>query len=292
MDQSPSDMVFRRLEVRSRRVVEEQLAGDYLSAFKGRGTEFDEVRVYTPGDEVRSIDWNVTARTGVPHTKRSIEERELVVWLLVDISASADFGSTGQSKREVAAELAAMLAWSATKANDRVGLILFTDEIELIVPPAKGSIQVSRILSEVLEFSARGRGTSVGVALEQLGRSARRHCVAIVISDFQTPDFSDELLGVAPLHDLIVLEIRDPIETRLPKSGMVRLRDSESGQLRLLDTSVAAVADAVTDRAKATRETRQALFEEFGVDGFSIQVDDDYGDELSAFLRARRGRKR
>ena len=277
--------------MRSRRRVEEQLAGDYLSGFKGRGTEFEEVRPYAPGDEIRSIDWNVTARTGVPHTKRSIEERELIIHILVDISHSSDFGSTGESKRQAAAELAAMFAWSAIKANDRVALTLFSDQIEASLPPGKGTVQVMRILDDTLHYPCRGKGTDLNVALDHLARTAKRHCVALILSDFLSPDFRDSLTGVSYLHDLIAMEIRDPSEKNLPAAGLVRLRDNESEKLRVVDTSDPSVQYDLTHHESSKSTRFDQLFSELSIDHFLVELGDDYGDPLQAFFRARKHRQ-
>jgi len=287
-----NDAIFRTLEVRTRRLVEEQIAGEFLSAFKGRGTEFEEVRAYSPGDEVRSMDWNVTARTGVPHTKRSVEERELVVHLFVDISASVDARTEGTSKREAAAEIAGMLAWSAIRANDRVGLTLFSDRIEHSVRPGKGSAQVMRILSDTLRHPAKNSGTNLGAALDHLCRIAHRPCLAFLLSDFLCPGFADALGGSALHHDLVGITIRHACESALPDSGTVRMRDSETGHTCLMGTGDPAFRTAFAEEQGMGNRLLHQSFEDAGADHFYVQVGEDYGDRLHTFLKTRQQRKR
>lgn len=286
-DESQTEAIFRKLEVRTRRLVEEQLAGEFLSAFKGRGTEFDELRPYTPGDEIHSIDWNVTARTGIPHTKRSIEERELVVHLLVDISASADTGSSGSSKREAAAEIAGMLAWSAIRANDRVGLCLFSHRIEHTIRPGKGSAQAMRILADILHHPAQERGTDVASALDHLNRIAHRPCLAFLLSDFLCPDFSDALSAASFHHDLVGITIRDACESALPDAGTIRMQDTETGLIRLVETGNPKLRAAHTNEQAKRDKLLHRSFEDCGADHIRVRVGDDYGDAIHAFLKSR-----
>lgn len=291
-DESQTAAIFRKLEVRSRRLVEEQLAGEFLSAFKGRGTEFVELRPYTPGDEIRSIDWNVTARTGIPHVKRSIEERELVVHLLVDISASTDTGSESSSKRQAAAEVAGMLAWSAIRANDRVGLTLFSNRIEHSIRPGKGSAQVMRILDDILHFPAQEPGTDVVSALDHLGRIAQRPCLAFLLSDFFCPDFSDALAATSRHHDLVGITIRDASESVLPDAGTIRMQDTETGIIRLVETGNSQLRAAHTKEQARRDSLLHRNFEDCGADHILIRVGDDYGDTIHAFLKGRQQRAR
>jgi uncharacterized protein (DUF58 family) len=217
---------IRRLQIVTNRVVSDVFAGEYLSVFKGRGMEFNEVREYQPGDEERDIDWNVTARMGRPFVKKFVEERELTVMLLVDASASSRFGTRDRFKSELAAELCAVLAFSAIRNKDRVGLVIFTDRIEKFVPPGKGSRHVLRVIREVLYFRPQGRGTDISLALDYLNRVIRRRSVVFLVSDFLAAGFERALRVSARRHDLVALLVRDPREEELPPAGLVRLEDA------------------------------------------------------------------
>ena len=229
----------RQIEIRTNREVTDVLGGQYHSVFKGRGMEFEEVREYLPGDEVRSIDWNVTARFGHPFIKKFKEERELTVMLVVDVSASGQFGSVRQTKNELAAELAAVLAFSAIRNNDKVGLIMFTDRIEKFVPPKKGRRHVLRVVREILAFQPQGRGTDLQLALDYLNSVQSRRAVTFVVSDFQVTDEESvrkKLRVASKRHDVIALSLRDPREEELPAVGLLELRDAETGERALVDT--------------------------------------------------------
>ncbi len=255
--------------------------------FKGRGIEFDEVRPYQPGDEVRSIDWNVTARTGEPFVKRFIEERDLTVYLLVDVSASENYGSSEQTKREAAAELTGLLAHSAAANHDRVGLILFSDQVECHLPPAKGKVHVSQIVYQTLTHEPVSRGTDLSEPLDLLMHIAKRRAVAFLISDFQTSGFVDTLQAAARAHDLIAVSVIDPHEVELPKAGLVRIKDAETGKMTLVDSGNASVREAF---ASVAQNRRAALWQELdaaGVDQFSLWVGHDYVGALHGFLKAR-----
>src|ERR1700690_278917 len=230
---------IRQIEIRTNREVTGVLGGQYHSVFKGRGMEFEEVREYLPGDEVRSIDWNVTARFGHPFVKKFKEERELTVMLVVDVSASGQFGSVRQTKNEMAAELAAVLAFSAIRNNDKVGLIMFTDQIEKYVPPKKGRSPVLRVIREILAFQPKGRGTNLKAALDYLNHVQTRRAVTFVLSDFQLPDeetVRKKLRVASKRHDVIALSLRDPREEELPAVGLLELRDAETDERALVDT--------------------------------------------------------
>src|SRR5213079_1086957 len=220
---------IRALEIKTRGLVETAFAGDYHSVFKGRGMNFEDVREYQPGDEIRSIDWNVTARMGSAFVKKFTEERELTVMLVVDVSASGNFGSTTQSKRELAAEVACLLAFSAIRNNDKVGLLLFTDRVELFIPPKKGRSHTLRIIREILFFQPQGRGTEPALALDYLNRIVTRRAVVFLISDFQAEDFSRELAVTARRHDFIAIHIQDEREKIFPNIGIITLEDAETG---------------------------------------------------------------
>ncbi|HUK81806.1 MAG TPA: DUF58 domain-containing protein [Verrucomicrobiae bacterium] len=280
----------RQIEIRTNREVTDVLGGQYHSVFKGRGMEFEEVREYLPGDEVRSIDWNVTARFGHPFVKKFKEERELTVMLVVDVSASGQFGSVRQTKNELAAELAALLAFSAIRNNDKVGLIMFTDEIELSVPPKKGRRHVLRVVREILAFQPKSRGTNLERALDYLNRVQRRRTVCFLISDFQDEDYRKKLQVAAKRHDLVALSIRDPREEELPAVGLVELRDAETGRRALVDTSDRAVCDAFAQKARERLDALRRLLRSTAVDQVEIRCDEDYMRPLIKFFRMRERR--
>jgi uncharacterized protein (DUF58 family) len=250
----------RRLTIRSRRAVEDVFAGAYRSAFRGRGLEFAEVREYVPGDDVRTIDWNVTARAGRPFVKRHEEERELTVVLALDCSASLAFGSRGRSKRETAAEAGALIALAASRSRDRVGLLLFTDRVELYVPPSKVRARALRVVRELLAYEPEGRGTDVGTALSFLARVLRRRAVIFLLSDWIAPPFDRELAFLGRRHELTVIEVRDPLEVDWPRAGLVTARDLESGRERVLPLGSAAARGSFrTARARHAREIGEAF---------------------------------
>src|SRR6202048_4279264 len=230
--QTPAEILkkIRALEIKTRGLVETAFAGDYHSVFKGRGMNFEDVREYQPGDEIRAIDWNVTARLGNAFVKKFTEERELTVILIVDVSASGNFGSTAQSKRELAAEVACLLAFSAIRNNDKVGLLLFTDRVELFLLPKKGRTHTLRLIREILFFEPFGRGTDPALALDYLNNIVTRRAVVFFISDFQAPDFSRALAVTARRHDFIAVHVNDEREKVLPNIGIVTLEDAETGE--------------------------------------------------------------
>src|ERR1700687_640323 len=237
--QTPAEILkrIRALEIKTKGLVETAFAGDYHSVFKGRGMNFEDVREYQPGDEIRSIDWNVTARLGTAFVKKFTEERELTVMLIVDVSASGNFGSTMQSKRELAAEVACLLAFSAIRNNDKVGLILFTDRVELFIPPKKGRSHTLRLIREILFFEPEGRGTQPALALDYLNKIVTRRAVVFFISDFQAPDFSQALAVSGRRHDFIAVQIHDEREKVFPNIGIIRLEDAETGEQIEINTA-------------------------------------------------------
>src|SRR6266436_3825047 len=245
----------RRLQLRARRAVEDPLGGAYRSVFKGSGIAFEEVREYQPGDEIRSIDWNVTARIGHPFIKRYVEERELTVILLVDCSGSHQFGTGLQQKREVAAELAAVLAFSAISNNDKVGLIVFTDRVERFVPPRKGTRHVLRLIRDVLFFQPMHRGTSIREGLDYVNRVLHRRTIVFLLSDFLDRGFESALKRTGRRHDLIAVHISDPREEELPPVGLLELEDAETGELLLLDTNSRQVREAFARNARQRQES-------------------------------------
>ncbi len=281
----------RQIDIISRKVVDELLGGEYKSVFKGRGMEFDEVREYQPGDEVRTIDWNVTARTGKPFVKRYIEEREQALFFLVDMSASGTFGSTEKTKNETAAELCGLLAFSAIKNNDKVGLIIFTDEIELFIPPDKGQLHVLHIIREILSFKPKRKGTCIPCALDYLGKMVKKKCVTFLISDFQDSDY-DKALKLAAIHyDLIAITITDPRELDVPNTGLVSLSDTETGEQILVDTASATARKKFNITARARHLELKATLARFNIDQIDIRTDRDYMSDLIRFFQTRERRQ-
>jgi len=281
----------RRIEIRTRRLVDEVFGGEYHSVFRGRGVEFREVREYVPGDDVRTIDWNVTARSEVPFVKQFEEERELTVVLAADVSASGRFGSGGRTKAEVAAELCAVLAFAATSNKDKVGLLLFSDHVEKYIPPAKGRSHVLRIIRELLTYRAVGVGTDLRPALATLGRVLKRRATVFLVSDFWASDFSHSLRTVGRRHDCVAVRLRDPREAELPDVGLVEWRDAETGRELLVDTGSSAVREQLSERVARhdrhlERELRQA-----GVDLVDVVSGEGYVEPLHRFFAARVGRR-
>ena len=281
---------IRRLELRTRRLVDSAFGGQYHSVFKGRGMNFEDVRAYNAGDEVRFIDTNVTARTGDLHVKNFTEERELTVVLLVDVSASGSFGSVSQSKRELAAEVASVLAFSAVGNRDKVGLLLFTDGVELFLPPQKGRGHVLRIIREVLYYQPTGRRTDVGAALEYLNRVVTRRAVVFLLSDFQSPDFSRPLSVTSQRHDLVAVPVVDPLEEELPDIGRVSLEDAETGSIYEVNTSDRRVRAAFSNAAATRRQELAALLRRSRVDAITLRTDTDYLPAMRAFFQQRERR--
>jgi len=281
---------IRYIQIYSNKIVNEMLAGEYHSVFKGRGMEFDEVREYQPGDEIRSIDWNVTARMGHPYVKRYVEERELTLFFLVDLSASGTFGSGDKTKSEVAAEICALLAFSAIKNNDKVGLIIFTDHIELFIPPDKGTTHVLRIIRDLLLFSPSSPGTDIAAALEYLGRITKKPCVALLISDFQATDFERQMRVMGRYHDLIAISVADRRETSLPNVGMIEVQDAETGKTRVIDTGSRSVRRDFERSARLHQARLRNLLFDLRVDQIEIFTHHDYVHELVRFFRTRERR--
>lgn len=277
----------RQIHIRTNKVVNELFAGAYVSTFKGRGIEFQEVREYAPGDDVSSIDWNVTARMGHPFIKRFVEEREMTVMLLVDASASEKFGSKGVLKREQAAELAAVLAFSAIRNNDKVGLIIFTDGVEKYVPPNKGLKHVLRVIREILYFQPVRKGTSIAAGLQFLNEVTTRRTVAFLVSDFISPDFSKPLRVVARRHDLIAVEVVDPRDLELPRVGFISLEDSETGQRVWVNTWDKRLRDTYREMGAARLKKNEQFFRSCGVDRILIRTDESYVKPVQRFFRDR-----
>jgi uncharacterized protein (DUF58 family) len=285
----PKELIkrIRKLEITTRQAVRDALAGQYHSVFKGRGVAFSEVRQYQAGDEIRTIDWNVTARMNDAYVKVFSEERELTVMLAVDVSASKDFGSTGRSKAEIAAEVAAQLAFSAIANNDRVGLVLFSDRVEKVIAPKKGRKHVLRVVTEILTCKPQGKGTQLALGLDYLSRLARKRSVAFVISDFLATGYERSLQISARRHDLVPVVVSDPLEERLPPLGLVRLQDAETGDESLVDTSDPKVQADFTRQMRARRQERTALFARLELDSVELRAGEDHTRALTRFFRMR-----
>lgn len=280
---------IRRIEIRTRHLVQDLFAGNYLSVFKGRGIEFDQVRKYEMGDDVRSVDWNVTARMGELYVKRFVEERELTMLLVVDMSASNDFGTQGQFKREAAIEMAAMLAFSAVRNNDKVGLLLFTDRVEKYIPPRKGRKHILRLLRELLAFQPTGRGTDINFALEHANRMMKRRGIVVLVSDFQNDpeSYRRALLMAGKRHDLIAIDLRDPMETEIANVGLLALQDAETGELVEVDTSDAAWRAAFHKRMAEYDAAKKRVWNAARVDRIELLTPDDHVGALTRFFRGR-----
>jgi len=281
----------RRIQIRTSHVVNDALAGQYHSAFRGRGMEFEEVRPYQIGDDVRTIDWNVSARHGEPFVKIFREERELTVMLLVDLSRSQQFGTHEAFKRELAAEIAATLAFSAITNNDKVGLILFTGEVERFVPPRKGTTHVLRVVREVLAFEPKGAGTDISVALDHLRRIAHRKCVVFLISDFQDSGYGKALKLARRRHDVIAIDVSDDREMALPRVGMLELYDNESSERVVVDTSSRASRKAFARYAESMYEQRLKFFLSARIDSIRLRTGESIVGPLTKFFRMREARR-
>src|SRR4026209_2108143 len=281
---------IRALEIKTRGLVETAFAGDYHSVFKGRGMNFEDVREYQPGDEIRAIDWNVTARLGTAYVKKFTEERELTVVLVVDVSASGSFGSVSQSKRELAAEVACLLAFSAIRNNDKVGLLLFSDRVELFIPPKKGRSHTLRIIREILFFEPAGRGTAPALALDYLNKVITRRAVVLFISDFQTGDFSRELSVSGRRHDFTAVHIQDQREEVLPNVGIITLEDAETGEQIEINTADRTTRARFSALAEASRAELNQTLRRNSIDAISLRTGEDYLPALRSFFKQRERR--
>jgi uncharacterized protein (DUF58 family) len=280
------------LELRTRGLVNSLFTGEYRSVFKGQGMEFAEVREYQPGDEVRSIDWNVTARMGKPYVKRYIEERELTVMLAVDLSGSERFGTRLRFKSELASELAAVLAMSAIRNNDRVGAVLFTDRIEHVVPPRKGRRHALRLIRDLLAFEPEGKGTDLAAALEYTGKMLSHKAIIFVVSDFQSADLEQPLKLLAQRHDVVAVTVDDPSEQALPDIGLARFVDPETGQVLDVDTSDPGVRLSFAEQVTAELGARKHLLRRLSIDEIAVRTDAGVVDPLIKFFRTRETRSR
>ncbi len=281
---------IRVLEIKTKGLVETAFAGDYHSVFKGRGMNFEDVREYQPGDEIRAIDWNVTARLGTAFVKKFTEERELTVMLVVDVSASGNFGSVAQSKRELAAEVACLLAFSAIRNNDKVGLVLFSDQVELFIPPKKGRSHTLRLIREILYFEPQGHGTLPSLALDYLNHVVTRRSVVFFISDFQAEDFSQALTITSRRHDFVAIRIDDEREESLPDIGLITLEDAETGEQIEINTGDRHIRTRFSEAARAQRAETTHTLRRNNIDTISLRTSDDYLPALRAFFKQRERR--
>ncbi len=281
---------IRYIQIYTSKAVNDSLAGEYESVFKGRGMTFEEVREYQIGDEIRSIDWNVTARTGEPYVKLFVEERELTVLFLVDLSASGSFGSSRQVKNEVAAEITALLAFSAIRNNDKVGLLVFTDRVEMFIPPAKGATHVLRLIRELLTFEPKQTQTAISAGIEYLGRISNKKSVVFLISDFLGEGFENPMRILAKRHDLIAISITDPREVSMPDVGLIELVDAETGEQIIVDTGSALFRKKYNRLGNERLSWLRELFRSMDVDHIEVYTGRDYVLDLIKFFRTREKR--
>ncbi len=282
----------RKIEIITRRLVQDVFAGEYHSTFKGQGMEFSEVREYTIGDDIRMIDWNVTARMGTPYVKKFIEERELTVMLLLDMSASSRFGTKNQLKSEIAAEISALLAFSAIKNNDKVGMIIFTDKIEKYIPPKKGRTHILRLIREILYFKPEHNRTDLNVALDYLNKVTKRRAIVFLISDFVSPDFTKTISITNKKHDLIAITLTDPREKEIPASGYIFLEDAETGEELIIESTNPLFQRNFKQLAEKEFMSRKRFFQSINLDDIEITTDESYVKPLIAFFRMRERRYR
>ncbi|MCH7946279.1 MAG: DUF58 domain-containing protein [candidate division Zixibacteria bacterium] len=281
---------IRRIEIRTKKLVNELFSGEYHSTFKGQGMEFEEVRQYEPGDDVRLIDWNVTARMGQPYIKKFREERELTVILLIDVSSSGQFGTRDRFKNETAAELGALLAFSAIKNNDKVGLIIFTDEIEIFVPPKKGRAHVLRIIREILYFKPKGKGTNIAAALEYFNKVIRRKSVVFLVSDFLSEGFTKPLQIANNKHDIIAIKVSDPREITFDNVGLIELEDAETGEVLIIDTGSKEFRKEFAAQSAEDVAGLKKSFRSINLDFINIRTDQSYISPLIQFFKMREKR--
>jgi uncharacterized protein (DUF58 family) len=289
----PKELIdkIRQIQIYTSRAVNASFAGQYESVFKGRGMQFDEVREYMPGDDIRTIDWNVTARTGKPYIKRFVEERELTVLFAVDLSASGDFGTVNKAKNELAAEFCAVLAFAAAKNNDKVGLLIFTDQVELYIPAKKGISHMLRLVRELLYFKMSKRKTDIGQALDYLGRVVRKRATVFLVSDFIETDFKKSLSLLNKRHDVIAVSVRDRAEIALPGIGLIEFTDAETGEVILVDTSSRQFRNKYGDTCARRFDELKNMLRTINVDCISINTDKPYIQDLVSFFHMRHRRR-
>ena len=289
----PQELIkkVRHIEIYTSRMVNASFAGQYESVFKGRGMQFDQVREYTPGDDVRTIDWNVTARTGRPYIKQFVEERELTIIFAVDLSASGDFGTINKTKNELAAEFCAVLAFAASKNNDKVGLLIFTNDIELYIPPKKGSGHVLRLIRELLYFKMPRRKTNITAAIDYLAKVTHKRATVFLVSDFQETDFKRPLSLLNKRHDVIAVLVRDRAEIALPSAGLIEFTDAETGEIILVDTSGRNFRDQYGSKGRAKFDELKNIFNSVNIDCININTDKPYINDLIQFFHMRHRRR-
>lgn len=285
----PAEVIkkVKQIEIKTRSTVNDILAGEYHSVFRGQGMEFSEVRKYFQGDDIRNIDWNVTARAGEPYVKKFVEERELTVMLLLDASASSNFGSLNMLKSEMAVELCALLAFSAIKNNDKVGLVVFTSDVELFIPPKKGKKHVLRVIREILCFKPEKKGTDIKAALKYLNLVQKKTCVTFLISDFYDSEYKKSLETASKHHDLISVVLDDRRDMTIPDAGLIELEDPETGELMLVDTSSRRFRNEYKKTAEKEREELDSLFKKTKTDAIRISTESDYVKPLVKFFKKR-----
>ncbi|MHC4435378.1 MAG: DUF58 domain-containing protein [Planctomycetota bacterium] len=288
----PKELIkkIRQIQIYTARTVDASFAGQYESVFKGRGMQFDEVREYTPGDDIRTIDWNVTARTGKPYIKRYVEEREMTVMFAVDLSASGDFGTVNKMKNELAAEFCAVLAFAAAKNNDKVGLLIFTDQIELYIPPKKGIRHMLRLIRELLYFKMPRRTTDIGAALDYLAKVIRKKATIFLVSDFIETEFKKPLSLLNKRHDVVAVSVRDRAEVALPGAGLIEFADAETGQIILVDTSSKRFRNQYSSSSTQRFDQLKNMLRTINVDCISISTDKPYIQDLVRFFHMRHKR--
>ncbi len=287
MDTSELLKKVRKIEIKTKGLSKHVFSGEYHSAFRGRGMSFSEVREYTYGDDVRNIDWNVTARTGDPYIKTFEEERELTVVLLIDISGSSVFGGGGEMKNELTTEIAAVLAFSAITNNDKVGAILFSDKVEKYIPPAKGKKNILRIIREMLYFKPENKGTDVSIALEFLNNIQKKRAIVFILSDFRTDDYQTALMIASRRHDVVGLHIYDILERDLPQVGLIRVKDSETGKTAVIDSNSEKVRNAMKNAFDDHYLSFKEVFSKNRCDTLSISTSEDYIKNLLQFFKSR-----
>jgi uncharacterized protein (DUF58 family) len=289
----PEELIkkIRQIQIYTSRSVDASFAGQYESVFKGRGMQFDEVREYTPGDDIRTIDWNVTARTGKPYIKRFVEERELTVLFAVDLSASGEFGTVNKMKNELAAEFCAVLAFAAAKNNDKVGLLIFTDRVELYIPPKKGSRHVLRLIRELLYFKMPRRQTNIPFALDYVAKVTRKKATVFLVSDFLETDFKKSLSLLNKRHDVIAVPVRDRAEISMPAVGLIEFQDAETGEMILVDTSSRRFRNEYGEKSLSRFNSLTNMLRSINVDSVPISTDKPYVQDLVRFFHMRHQRQ-
>jgi len=288
----PEELIkkIRMIQIFTSRAVDASFAGQYESVFKGRGMQFDEVREYTPGDDIRDIDWNVTARTGKAYIKRFVEEREMTLLFAVDLSASGQFGTVNQTKNQLAAEFCAVLAFAAAKNNDKVGLLIFTDQIDLYIPPKKGSSHVLRLIRELLAFEMPKRRTNIPLALDYIAKVTRKRATVFLVSDFMESGFKKTLSLLNQRHDVIAVPVRDRVEIAMPDVGLIELEDAETGEMILVDTSSPGFRSRYGHQATAEFDALSSMFRSINVDAIPIYTNKPYIQDLVQFFHMRHRR--